>query len=983
MRYAAHAVVWAVIACCLPSHAETAVAGDVRSFCRREFARLRAAMSAGDDAGLARRVGTEPIADRHALVLPGDRNACEIVLRRTDALLESYPHTPAHSSHLRRLRRRLDELHRRNEQWLRAPGQAGLSKTRAVDGVDEDLFMEAAALRREVAFANPAVDFDEVLFRRYSYRDNCYRCGHIQAATGAEFDAAGGIYVLSGIQSGEYRVRNLLENSVIENGRWEGRRILDLDGAFGTMDLDYDGGRIAFGWTARRLANNGNYKGCSPPRTCWDMIQNDTVSFHIFTVTTDGTGLRQLTEGPWDDLDPCFLPSGRIAFMSTRDKKVNPKCHDNPNEVQPQYVLHSMKADGSDIIPMSWHDTQERYPSVDNNGMIVYFRWDYLDRNFNAGQHFWICYPDGRDPRAPHGNYTSNNKSPGDPFTEWWFRAIPGSGSKYLAIAGKHHQPNTEVGPPVLIDVSIREDFTGNQVTPLIPLSECPWPHDDREENSKNGCLFQCPWPLTSEHFLICLALNEKKADNSLDGLYLMDIFGNRELIHRCKGDRGGNHLQAIPLKARKRPPVIPVKTWQGERAGMPDHKKATISILDVYNSYLPWPPGIKEGRKIKHIRIVQIFGREMQAPHHNIPEVHNGKGSQVRAVLGTVPVEADGSCYFEAPVGKPIYFEAVDDRGLAVQTMMSDTYVHPGEQLVCAGCHEDRWSMPPARGTQTAFQRSPSKIEPEVEGSCPLTPGRLIMPVFENTCMPCHQKNSQQGKNHGPLDMHAEFMSGKYGDAKRYPTGDVGRPNRTGGAIRSFPGEVGALRTKLGKKLLEPNHRNALSYEDFHRVTLWLDMKEPFLGCYSLDADTVRGQMFRDDMICWPELIDPSNPTGVELDKSLPATSHTVSENRQTHSTAGTFRVRFTTATPDPAIELTLSRDMAGSPVHLRVHRLDGRVVFQCSFRGVKEGKQTIPFRAAGHEGTTLPCGLYAVYAQVKKRRPMVERVHAFQERQ
>jgi Tol biopolymer transport system component len=42
---------------------------------------------------------------------------------------------------------------------------------------------------------------------------------------------------------------------------------------------------------------------------------------HIFTIRLDGSGLRQLTFGPYDDSDPAVSPGGRrIAFISDRDQ---------------------------------------------------------------------------------------------------------------------------------------------------------------------------------------------------------------------------------------------------------------------------------------------------------------------------------------------------------------------------------------------------------------------------------------------------------------------------------------------------------------------------------------------------------------------------------------------------------------------------------------------------------------------------------------
>ena len=63
--------------------------------------------------------------------------------------------------------------------------------------------------------------------------------------------------------------------------------------------------------------------------------------------------------------------------------------------------------------------------------------------------------------------------------------------------------------------------------------------------------------------------------------------------------------------------------------------------------------------------------------------------------MLGTVPVEADGSAHFTVPARKELFFQALDDDGLAVQSMRSATYLQPGERLVCQGCHEPRHRSP------------------------------------------------------------------------------------------------------------------------------------------------------------------------------------------------------------------------------------------------------------------------------------------------
>jgi hypothetical protein len=120
------------------------------------------------------------------------------------------------------------------------------------------------------------------------------------------------------------------------------------------------------------------------------------------------------------------------VFISTR-VKLTVRCNFGP--AKPQAVLHSMKPDGTDQVQISFHETNERYPSVDNDGRLIYMRWDYIDRDFSAAHNLWVCKPDGRDPHSPHGNYPAPNvcgERPRDgrgdrPFAEYFMGAVPGS----------------------------------------------------------------------------------------------------------------------------------------------------------------------------------------------------------------------------------------------------------------------------------------------------------------------------------------------------------------------------------------------------------------------------------------------------------------------------------------------------------------------------------------------------------------------------
>jgi len=232
------------------------------------------------------------------------------------------------------------------------------------------------------------------------------------------------------------------------------------------------------------------------------------------------------------------------------------------------------------------------------------------------------------------------------------------------------------------------------------------------------------------------------------------------------------------------------------------------------------------------------------------------------RIPLGIVPVESDGSVYFNAPVERELIFQALDERFMAVQSMRSVAYVHRGEQLTCMGCHEDKSKTPaPARGTASgaprgsplAMRRAPSNLEPEVGSVEPVTFYRLVKPVFDKSCVTCHKK---EGK--GPQDMGFEALRPYVFYFSGGMSGSVVLP--LSGGSRSIPGRMGARASKMGQALLNPAHAGKIPPEDYRRVVLWLDANALRLGAFH-DADKQeRGELV------WPKMdVDPANPQGLE----------------------------------------------------------------------------------------------------------------------
>jgi len=714
---------------------------------------------------------------------------------------------------------RLDTLEENLEQL--AQRLVKLERSEAVPkSVRRDIYFDARRLIRKVAFSNPLLDFDKILFIKRNHPYYPHICDQYYGFTSV---AGGGLFVLEDAFGDHPKLTNLLAGSTVRNGRFRGQEL--VPGSFLSPELSYDGTTVLFAYTENARPETSSAQ--AEKDRVWKTIN----CYHVFKVRADGASLVQLTDGPWNDFDPCFLPGGRIAFISER-RGGYVRCGTRACR---SYNLCSMEPDGSDIIALSCHDTNEWHPSVNNDGMIVYTRWDYIDRDTQAAHHIWTCYPDGRNPRAPHGNYPERLAD--RPWAELDIRAIPGS-EKYIAVAAPHH--GHAFGSLIQIDLRIEDDNANSQVTRLTP--EVPFP--EGEAPIRPSLVYGTPWPLGEDDYL---CVYDRGAKNH--GIYWMDRFGNRELIYR---DPEIPCFSPIPLRPRAVPPVIQNGTAQtaAARNAPGDERHATIAVMNIYDSDFAWPGDVE----IASLRVLQILPKSVS--RRNRPKIGVAEQSNARAVLGTVPVEADGSVFFEAPVDKLIYFQALDDRGMAVQSMRSATYVHAGEQLTCQGCHEPRHRAPniPTQ-LPLALRRPPSKIIPDVEGSNPFNYVRLVQPVLDRHCVDCHRREKA-------VDLSGTVQHVRDRDGRDWPYARsylslaehygfwfqtlVHSLNTAGvhGGSRVVPGKFGARAAKLLDYLDQRHYGVNLSDEDRHRIVLWLDCNSEFLGAYEDAEAQARGEL-------------------------------------------------------------------------------------------------------------------------------------------
>ena len=773
---------------------------------------------------------TEQVYRPDSLTLDMDRDPADVIFRRAEALamhIETLPGAPD----LKELKGRLDKF------------GARVKKTNVKDiPARLKLFKDIAYVRREITLSNPLLDFSKILLVKSRLSNNWHCCDQY---FGKNFSPGGGVYLLSDVLGDEPKLTDILANAVVQNGRLKGQK---LEGSFLSPELSFDGKEILFAHTS-----------------CKDSDWSSGRSFHIFRVNVDGTDLRQLTDGSWNDFDPCWLPNGRIVFISERRGGFG-RCHPRP---VPTYTLFSMNRDGGDIVPLSYHETNEWNPSINNDGMIVYTRWDYIDRGDCIAHHPWITFPDGRDPRAIHGNYPTKRHH--RPDAEMNVRAIPDS-HLYVATAAPHH--GRSFGSLVIFDRRIEDDGAMAPVKRLTPNALFPEVERGPNTTISKLSIYGTAWPLSEDYFL-CVAAprqmvpEENIAENPSEqnkrkqvtyGVYILDSFGNRELIYR---DPSIHSVDPTPLRLRRRPPIIPHATDVGlpettgvEPAKIPENATGTILCMNVYDSTKPWP----KDTKIKALRIIQIYPKATYDV--NKPDIGIGSESLARGVLGEVPVEEDGSVRFTVPAGKTIYFQAIDENGMAIQSMQSATYVHPGESLTCQGCHEPKHKAGAPRRLAEAIKHKPYKLTPGVDGSQPLTFPRLVQPILDKKCVGCHAKEEKAPNLSGEMTtwVRKGYGGGKSKWSNSYislTTGDYSEGNPQKGFAFSFsarppgrmpskttPGEFGAKASKLYQMLSKGHHDVKLTDEELKRITLWLDCNSNFFGAYHDLEKQAKGQV-------------------------------------------------------------------------------------------------------------------------------------------
>ncbi|NLX56777.1 MAG: hypothetical protein GXY58_16850 [Planctomycetaceae bacterium] len=533
-----------------------------------------------------------------------------------------------------------------------------------------------------------------------------------------------------------------------------------------------------------------------------------THNYNLYELNIDGTGLKQLTFGEkWDDFGPEYLPDGGIIFVSSRGKRFIP-CNHSPGA-----QIFRMNGDGSDILCLSANNVRDDRPTVMPNGKILYDRWEYVDSSIETYHDVWTMNPDGTNQMIAYGGTV---RPPTRVFAKCDPMPIPGTDHKIAAVFTPAVGHRENAGNVMVIDLSMGPDdpAAARQISPPRDLGG----HHFLSFGMGGGRVgFRDPYPLSEDCFLVAEDMS----------LYVMDGSGTLQEFHRAEKMVHDPRV----LRARPREPVVPSRLDRQSTVGR-------FVLTDVYRGRPEEMDGIQRG-SIKKLLILEDLPKPIS--YYSLPGMISMDGTHtLRRVLGTVPVEADGSASFEAPPLRSLYFVALDENNIAVKRMQSYTMLMPGETQGCIGCHEHRTSTAAnatgvsGGGSLMALNRHPSKIEP--------TPGvpevfhypRDIQPIWDRHCVSCHSAEKPERRVILTGDRNEWFTQSYYTLFAYNQISDTfGRYNTEFRSHKPYGFGTGA--SPLMNKIDGSHYDVKLAKQEHDTVRLWIEASAYYHGTYSV----------------------------------------------------------------------------------------------------------------------------------------------------
>ena len=566
----------------------------------------------------------------------------------------------------------------------------------------------------------------------------------------------------------------------------------DPRGSIRDVRPSYDGRKLLFAW--RHV-----------PEAVTNHLERIKHVYHLFEMNADGSDVRQITVGPDDDFDPCYLPDGGILFGCGRCRRFIP-C----NRVRTS-TLFRCDADGKNVLPLTSNVLLEDRPAVLPDGRIVYTRWDYVDRATETFRDLWVMNPDGSNQQLLWGG-SDAMRGYGDFHANCDAMPVPGKRQVvctfspafgYRENAGKLYLVDLDKGPD--------SDSAKHPIGPDVS-KDLGWSIGNGGMKMMMG--FRDPYPFSDDLFLVCRGAR----------IELVNAAGACETVRELPKTMTGIPHDARPLMARAKEPALASRLDLAQTNGV-------FVLANVYEARNM--KGVKPG-SIKKLLVMEDLPKS--ASRHGPRGAHGGHISLHR-ILGEVPVEADGSAAFTVPALRAVMFAALDEKGIAVKRMQNFTQAMPGEVQGCVGCHETRTDagssyrvLRERAGSLLAMKRPPSV--PKKPDGVPdvYVYWRDVQPVLDRNCVRCHSTEKAAGRVILSGDL-TEWRSMSYD--MLYSHLQISRATgwKENGNHGSYGFGTGA--SALMQKFDGSHHGVTVSQRDWDVIRLWVESSAHYTGTY------------------------------------------------------------------------------------------------------------------------------------------------------
>ena len=527
--------------------------------------------------------------------------------------------------------------------------------------------------------------------------------------------------------------------------------------------------------------------------------------WNVFEVKLNNGDCKKLIDNPEPDLefyDGTYLPDGRIIANSNIGYQGVP-CVNGSDPVG-NMVLYTPQS--KNLRRLTFDQDANWNPVIMNNGRVMYTRWEYTDLTHYYTRIVMNMNPDGTEQKALYG---SGSMFPNSTFD---VQPLPGYASAFVGIISGHHGV-ARSGRLILFDpAKARKGAAG--MLQEIPHRNRPIV-EDVNDRLVDGVWpqFIKPSPLNDTYFLVAAKLDK----NDLWGIYLVDKFDNVTCLHKMEGE---GYISPIAVRKTVTPPAIP------DRVKL-DDKQATVFIQDIY-----------EGEGLKGIPRGTVKSLRLHAYEYAYVQTqsdHNWHGIQsgwdIKRMLGTVPVEEDGSVIFKIPANTPVSIQPLDKDGVAVQWMRSWLTGQPGEIVSCVGCHEDQNQIVIPKRV-IASQKAPHALTPPEGGTRSFTFDLEVQPILDRACIACH---NGEGK---AFDLRGGKKDGRgYGTSYLNLHPYVHRQGGEGDMVVLYPYEYHPNTSELVRLLKKGHYNVQLTDAEWRKIYNWIDYNAPDKGYFNANV--------------------------------------------------------------------------------------------------------------------------------------------------